>query len=223
MLEVMPDWREAYPGACVGVMAVSGVRNPQRDSALERQKADLEDDLRKMYSGYDRAALKEIPALKVYNDYYKRFRKTYHVLLQLESVIFKGATIPSVSALVETMFMAELEHLLLTAGHDLDQVVLPVRVGVARGDERYVRLNGEELTLKEGDMYIADRDKVLSSIIYGPDRSTRITTDTKRVLFTVYAPHGISSDQVREHLEEIGANVLQFSPEARLEALELVT
>ena len=60
--------------------------------------------------------------IQAYAAYYERFNKTYHVQLQLESVALKGKSIPRVSALVEAMFMAELENLLLTAGHDLDVV-----------------------------------------------------------------------------------------------------
>jgi hypothetical protein len=50
--------------------------------------------------------------IKTYHDYYKRFKKTYHILLQLESIVFKNKSIPKVSSLVEAMFMAELKNLL---------------------------------------------------------------------------------------------------------------
>jgi hypothetical protein len=52
---------------------------------------------------------------------------------ELESVARKGKSIPSRAALVEAMFIAELENLILTAGNDLDVVVPPVP---GRRDER---------------------------------------------------------------------------------------
>jgi hypothetical protein len=36
------------------------------------------------------------------------------------------------------MFMAELQNLILTAGHDLDAVAPPVRVDVTGDEDRYV-------------------------------------------------------------------------------------
>ncbi len=176
MFIVTEVWKTAYPGAAVGVLAMHTVVNPEHHPVLEKQKEELENQLRSRFSSYDRAALKALPTIQAYNTYYKRYKKTYHVQLQLESVVFKGKSIPRVAGLVEAMFMAELKNLLLTAGHDLAAVQMPVGIDVAKGTERYIRLNGQEQELKPGDMMIADAQGVISSVIYGPDRRTQFTT-----------------------------------------------
>jgi len=218
---VSKAWKTAYPGAAVGILAMREVVNPQRHPALDECKEELEKELRSRYAGYDRADLKALPVLEAYNAYYRKFKKTYHVQLQLESVVFKGKSIPAVVALVEAMFVAELKNLLLTAGHDLAAVKEPVGVDVAKGSERYVRLNGQEQQLKPGDMMIADAEAVISSVLYGPDQRTRINPGTKQVLFTVYAPPGIGEEAVHAHLEDIRDNVLLVAPEAQVETLEV--
>lgn len=119
--------------------------------------------------------------------------------------------------------MAELKHLLLTAGHDLDLVRVPIRLDIARGTERYLRLNGEEQELKAGDMFIADAEGILSTVIYGPDQRTRIRPDTRRVLFTVYAPPGIGEEAVIQHLEDMEANVRLIAPGAETELLQVAS
>ncbi len=200
MLTVSEAWKIAYPEASVGVLAIRNVVNPEHHPALESRKAELENDLRARFSAHDRAALKALPTIQAYNAYYKRFKKTYHVLHQIESVALKGQSIPRVATLVEAMFMAELENLLLTAGHDLEAVQMPVRLDVSNGSERYVRLNGQEQVMKAGDMMIADAQGIISSIIYGPDRRTQITSDTRQVLFTVYAPAGIERLRDRRYV-----------------------
>jgi len=58
-------------------------------------------------------------------------------------------------------------------------------------------------------------------VIYGPDQRTRITSDTRQVFFTVYAPAGIGAEAVRQHLHDIQANVVLVSPEAEVESLEV--
>lgn len=64
----------------------------------------------------------ELEVLKAYRAFYKAFGQTYHVQLQLESVVHKGKSLPSVSLLVDANFMAELKTLVLTTGHDADRL-----------------------------------------------------------------------------------------------------
>lgn len=217
MFEVTSAWRTAYPEAQTGVLVMRNVSNPTHHPALESRKAALEKQLRARFSGQDRTAIASHPVLQAYAEYYRQFKKTYHIQLQLESIVLKGKSIPSVAALVEAMFMAEMQDLLLTAGHDLDVVQLPLRLDVATGTERYVLLRGEEQTLKAGDMMISDRESVISSIIYGPDRRTQISAGTRNVIFTAYAPPGIDEQTVAGHLQHIEENVRIFAPEAQLE------
>jgi DNA/RNA-binding domain of Phe-tRNA-synthetase-like protein len=209
-------WRAAYPGAHAGVLVMRGVTNPAQHAGLQARKAALEAQLRQRHAGQERAALAQHPTLLAYAAYYKRFKKTYHVQQQLESVALKARALPNVAALVEAMFIAELQDLLLTAGHDLDALRLPLTLDVARGEETYTLLRGDEQTLKTGDMYIRDGEGVISSILYGPDQRTQITPETQAVFFTVYAPPGIDAQAVEAHLRALEGNVHLISPEAEV-------
>jgi len=221
MFEGTSAWKTAFPEAHVGVLVLRAISNPAHDPVLEKRKAALEEGLRSQFSGQERATIAGHPILQAYNEYYRRFRKTYHIQLQLESIVLKGKSIPSVAALVEAMFMAEMKDLLLTAGHDLDALHLPVRLDVATGTERYTLLREEEQVLKAGDMMISDQKGVISSIVYGPDQRTPITPDTRNVLFTVYAPPGIDEQSVLGHLQAIKENVMIFAPQAQVELLKV--
>jgi DNA/RNA-binding domain of Phe-tRNA-synthetase-like protein len=214
MLLVSEPWRAAYPGASIGLLAMRGVSNPEHHPLLERRKAELEAELRSRYGSLDRSQLKALPTLRVYGAYYRRFGKTYHLQLQLESLAWKGRALPGSAALVEAMFMAELSSLLLTAGHDLDALRGQLSVEVATGEETYATLNGQQQRLKAGDMFIRDQEGVLSSVLYGPDSRTRLTSGTTSVLFTVYVPAGIEAALVDEHLAGIKADVLLLAPGA---------
>ena len=220
MIEVAPAWKLAHPGATIGVLAMHGVENPQQHQELDHKKEDLERELRDQFSSDDRESLRAIPVLAAYDTYYKQFGKTYHVQHQLESVVFKNRAIPKVAALVEAMFMAELKNLMLTAGHDWNAIEEPIRIDVATGTESYIRMNGEEQAVKAGDMMIADETDIVSCIVYGPDRRTRIRPETERVVFTVYAPPGIAEKDVRLHLEDIRKNVTVIAPGATVDSIE---
>lgn len=217
MFSISDAWKETYHGAFVGVLALRGVANPKHLAALDTVKAELEADLRTRYA--DKQELRAQEPLPAYKAYYRRFKKTYHVQMQLESVALKGKPIPSVAALVEAMFVAELKNLLLTAGHDLDAVQGPVKLDVATGDEQYVRINGQDQVLKAGDMFISDAEGILSSVIYGPARHASISPATRGALFTVYAPPGIEEGAVTSHLRDIEAYARLIAPEAETELI----
>ena len=219
MLNLTETWKATYPNAAIGILAMRNVTNPKTCAAFEARKVALETELRERFAGQTRADIKALPAFQAYTAYYKKFKKTYHVQLQLESVALKGKPIPSVAALVETMFMGELKKYLLTAVHDLDVVQPPISINAADGSERYTMMNGKEQTLKVGDMFIADAEGVLSSIIYGPDNRTQVTAETRTVLFTVYAPKGIAADTVQRHLENMRDFVWLIAPESEVAEL----
>ena len=215
-------WHATHPGAVAGILALRGVANPAGHPALDLAKDDLERDLRARLGTLDRDALRAVEPLPAYAAYYKRFGQRYHVALQLESVAQKGKPIPRVAALVEAMFVAELRNLILTAGHDLDALAPPVRLGVGTGAERFTSPAGSETVVKPGDMYMADARGVLSAVITGPAAYARIAPETTAILFAAYAPPGVAPALMASHLADIEANVRLVSPNAVTLASQVV-
>jgi DNA/RNA-binding domain of Phe-tRNA-synthetase-like protein len=221
MITLSEQWITRYPDAHIGILEMQNVSNPADCPLLDVKKKDIESLLRAKFTDGGKPAIRSLPVMQAYKAYYRNFKKSYHVQQQVESIVLKGWSIPSVAPLVESMFMAELKHGLLTAGHDFDVLQPPIVVKVASGSEVYIRLNGQEQMLKTGDMYIADSVGVMSAIIYGPDQRTQITSDTRNVIYTVYAPSGISVSQVEDHLQELRDNVMLVTPDAQVTELHI--
>ncbi len=219
-----PSWRSAHRGACVGLLALSGTDQLAADGArLAERGAALAAELRQRFAAKSRADLfAELPALAAYAAYYRRFKKTYHVLLQLESVVFKGRDIGGGLPLVTAAFIAELRSQLLTATHDLDAVHQPLRLLAAGGDERYTALNGEQVQAKAGDMLMADAGGPICTVIAGQSRESSVRPETRRALFVVYAPPGIAPGEVEQHLAAIESLIQLFAPDAQREDRRLV-
>jgi DNA/RNA-binding domain of Phe-tRNA-synthetase-like protein len=219
MITVSDRWQNEEPGASVGLLSVQNAPNVSDHPALKTAREALEQDLRNRFGEMDRGTLRDLPGFSAYDTFYRRFRKTYHVQLQLESIVFKGRSINSPSALVCAMFMAELDTGLLTAAHDLELVDLPLIADIARGEETYLRLDGTEQVLKPGDMYISDQQGVISSVIYGPDQRTQIKPATQQVVYTTYGPVGITKTQVQDQLEILEEYIRLFAPQLKREVL----
>jgi len=215
MFMVSERWANAYPDAMVAVLVVRQATNVREHPELEGRKRALEAELASRFSNPD--DIKASKAIQAYTAYYKRFEKTYHLAQQLKTVAVKRRRLPTVSGLVDVMFVAEMTHLLLTAGHDLAAVVPPVRLDIGTGAEEYVKMNEEPQVAKAGDMMVVDGRGILSTVIHGPDYRSRITERTSDVLYVVYAPDGITRDDVCGHLRDIKENILLFSPSALIE------
>jgi len=207
------------PQASVGLLVLKGAPNLSDHAELKITKGKLEQELRDRFGNMDRKSLREEPVMAAYDAFYRQFRKSYHVQLQLESVVFKGKPIFSPTALVASMFMAELKTGLLTAAHDFSLLQLPLLADIAEGGETYQRLDGSQQELKPGDLYIKDQQGILSSVIYGPDQRTQIQSDTSQAAFTTYGPPGISPAQIEEQLEILEGYVRLFAPDAKRDLL----
>jgi DNA/RNA-binding domain of Phe-tRNA-synthetase-like protein len=222
MIKKTARWIHEQPEAKIGILALNNVPNLSNHPNLDLAMKDLEKKLRIQYGALDRKALKEQVVFKAYDDFYRAFKKTYHVQLQFESVVFKGKDIFSPSALVACMFMAELQTGLLTAAHDLTAIEGHLLGDVASGDETYQRLDGSKQQLKAGDLFIKDNQGILSSVIYGPDKRTQIGLNTDQAIYTTYGPPGILVGQIQAQLELLEDYVRIFSPQLKRVILEVI-
>src|SRR5262245_56715413 len=115
-ISVTDGWRAAHPGAAIGLLEVSGIRAADGPARLGERKRTTEARQRERYRGLTRQDIASLPVRSAYVRYYKRFGKTYHVQLQVESIVSKGKSLPDVTPLVDAIFVAEVDTLVLTAG-----------------------------------------------------------------------------------------------------------
>jgi len=219
---VTDTWRETHPGGIIGLLEISGVDNTQPASALELKKRAVEGRLRENYADFSRNNFLNLPVMGAYHRYYRKFGYTYHVLLQLESVALKGKSLPNVSPLVDANFAAELETLILTAGHDVAKLTSPVLIDVAREGDEITQMNGKRKDVPVGDMLMRDAGGVSCTILRGQDSRSPILKDTMHVLYVAYAPEGVTEEQVKAQLDAIEQYVRIFSPACILEQSELI-
>jgi len=223
VISATEEWRTAHPGATIGLLELSGLENTRSSSRLSERKREIEADLRERYKGFTRQDFLALPVMAEYDRYYTRFNKTYHVQLQLESIVLKGKRLPDVSPAVDANFMAELETLILTASHDSQKVRGPIVIDVSREGEQMTQMNGAPKAIRSGDMIMRDADGICCSIIYGQDARSPISPETSRVLYVAYAPAGVAADAVERQLRGIEENLRLFSADVVVEQHRLLT
>jgi len=213
-VKLSENMREEYSDIKIGILEVRSVINKRGDPRLEEEKRRLEAFIRKNYSD-----VKNLEVIKSYNRFFKKYGKTYPILYQIQSIL-SGRRLPSISAVVEAMFMAELKNMFLTAGHDLDSLKGSLETKLTKGTEKYVKINGKEQRLKAGDIVTTDAVGIISSVIYGPDHRTRVTENTRNHLFFSYFPYGEDDINIKRHFRNILENIRIFS-DKELESEEI--
>jgi len=223
LISATQDWRAVHPGAAIGLLELSGLENNRPAPQLNALKREVETSLRERCRGFTRQDFLALPVMAAYQRYYKNFKKTYHVQLQVESIVLKGKNLPDVSPLVDANFLAEVETWVLTAGHDVDRLVPPVTLDVSREGDHIVQLNGEARPIRAGDMVMRDTGGVSCSILYGQDNRSPITPRTTHTLYVAYAPPGVPLVSVEDQFQKIEAYIRLFSPQAVVENRHILT
>jgi DNA/RNA-binding domain of Phe-tRNA-synthetase-like protein len=222
-ISVSDEWRTAHPGAIIGLLELSGLESSGSSARLNERKREIEAGLRERYRGYTRQDFLALPAMAAYDRYYTRFNKTYHVQLQLESIVLKGKRLPDVSPAVDANFMAEVETLILTAGHDSRKLRGPILIDVSRDGEQMTQMNGAPKAIRAGDMVMRDAGGISCSIIYGQDARSPISRETSGALYVAYAPPGVTAGMVESQLRGIEENLRLFSPDVAVEQRRLLS
>ena len=179
---------------------------------MDNRKRETEANLRERYQRFTRQDFLALPVMSAYERYYKRFDKTYHILLQVESIVLKGKNLPNVLPLVDANFIAEVETLVLTAGHDVAKLREPITIDVSREGNQMTQMSGASKIIRAGDMIMRDADGISCSIIYGQDNRSPISATTSHVLYVAYAPAGVPEEAVDAQLQKIEENIRLFSP-----------
>lgn len=216
------EWSAAHPGAIIGLLEIAGVENTLSSPQLTQRKRQIEARLRKDYAGFSRQDFLTLPVMAAYQKYYRRFDKTYHVLLQVESIVLKAKNLPDVSPLVDANFAAEVNTFVATAGHDVAKLEQSVLIDVSHLGDEITPMSGATKLIRAGDMVMRDRHGIRCSILYGQDNLSPITPETRHVLYVAYAPTGVPVPAVEAQLQQIEQNIRLFAPLVRTEQRRLL-
>jgi DNA/RNA-binding domain of Phe-tRNA-synthetase-like protein len=216
MLEIAVSnaWKHTHPAAMIGLLELAQVENARGSSALESYKREVEEQLRTAHRGFSRSAFRAHPVLSAYHQYYKRFKKTYHVLLQIESIALRQKRLPTISPLVDANFIAEMQTFVLTAGHDVARLREPVSIDISREGDSITQMSGETRAMRQGDMVMRDAKGICCSIIYGQDNRSPISPATDHVLYVSYGPPGVPPEALSRQLQQVEEHVRLVSPSA---------
>jgi len=213
LIDLTPAFRREYPDGLFGALIVRACPNRARGVALDALKRAVEARLRERFT---LESIEADPVARAYAAHFRRHGTRYPVVHQARTIL-QGRSIESPSALVEAMFTAEVDSLILTSGHDLDALQGPLWVDVARDDEVYTKINGKPQALRAGDMVVRDSAGMIACVVYGPDQRTRLRLESDAALFGAWCPVDVAPAVVDAHLGALARLLRVEWPEATVD------
>ena len=167
--------------------------------------------LREKYADYDRKALF---GENVYFRFFKKFKKTYPVMMQLESFLLKGRPFPMENPVTAIPFLVELETQILSGTHDVDDVHGTVRLIAGTEKAPFAGMRGEEVHTYPGDFCARDNDGIIFSMIAGADARTCAKPGSRHVFYPVFGVAGQPAGEIAAVLDRLEEYVRVLAPEA---------
>ena len=169
--------------------------------------------LREQYREYVRA---DVFGQNPYFRYFRKFKKTYPVMMQFESVLLKGREFPRWNAVTAVPFLAELETHVLTGTHDVEQLLGPAELYLAQAKEPFVGLRGDLVHTYPGDLCARDEGGIIFSMIAGADARTCARQTSRHVFYPVFGVPGQDPAALRPMQERLAEYARILAPDAEV-------
>jgi len=167
------------------------------------------------YPTYERKAVfGENPYVR----FFKKFKKTYPVMMQFESVLLKGKPFPDFNPIAEVPFLMELVTHVLSGGHDAEQIKGPVTLFLGVDKEEFPGLRGVPFHTYPGDFCGRDEEGIIFSLIAGADARTCARLNSRHVLYPVFGTPDLSDDIIQHAMDVLIRYIRILAPDARIDS-----
>lgn len=170
--------------------------------------------LRESYADYDRKA---VFGDNPYVRFFKKFKKTYPVMMQFESILLKGRPFPEFNPVTEVAFLMEIMTHLLSGTHDADQIQGNVALFSGTRKEEFPGMRGTPFHTYPGDFCGRDGEGIIFSLIAGADERTCARQDSRHVVYPVFGTPELPLDVIKTGVDTLMRYIGILAPDARIE------
>lgn len=186
-------YRNAYPGLAFGLTLITGCQNPFNPPGFDEFKRKQLRLMRK------KETLARITGrIEAYERFFRSFGYECPLTKHLKRTSQSG--FPRYNLMIDTHFMAEMCAGILVAVTDYDCFKGALLLDLAREGEVCRGLGRREFLLKDREVVLRDEEDVVCVLCQGADEKTRVSENTRRVLFYAYAVPGVDKESIQEGL-----------------------
>jgi DNA/RNA-binding domain of Phe-tRNA-synthetase-like protein len=194
---------DLYPGLAFGMALISGCQNPLNPPGFDEYRRKHLRLMRK------KETLARISGrIEAYERFFRSFGYECPLPKHLKRTNQSG--FPRYNLMIDTHFMAEMCAGILVAAADYDCFKGALLLDLAREGEVCRGLGRREFQLKDREIVLRDEEDVVCVLCQGADEKTRISENTRRVLFYAYAVPGVEKEPIQEGLALAAETMARF-------------
>ncbi len=212
------------PPVFVSVGKVSGVNVERTEEKTMRLFYRVLEDIRKSYSLEN---LKDDDVVRAYRDFYWKIGiDPTKQRPSSEALVRRGlkGKIPIINNVVDAGNIASMETLIPIGLYDIDSIEGELEIRLVRGEEVFEPIGGKIEKLRENQIVLADRSKILHVYPYRDSKVTMIRDTTENVLIIACGVPGVEEERVlnacrkaSEYIVELaGGDVSKCNGECRI-------
>lgn len=173
-------------------------------AAFEKLRDETLDEIRREGETYDREVrFRNDP----YFRYFRKFKKTYPVMMQIESFLLKGRPFPDGEYINAVAFLTELGTGKLLGTHDMDRTIGDVVLYQETEKTPFTGMINPDCHSYPGDATGRDDGGIIISMIAGADDRTCIHEDTKHVIYIMFS----YPDMTREEMDDTAEHIIKYA------------
>ncbi|MBQ6582652.1 MAG: hypothetical protein IJH77_02360, partial [Mogibacterium sp.] len=152
-----------------------------------------------------------------YFRYFRKFKKSYPVMMQVESFLLKGRPFPEAEWINSVAFLTELKTHQLLGTHDVDRIVGDLVFYNETAKTPFVGMINPDSHSYPGDITGRDDEGIIISLIAGADARTCIHDDTTHVIYLFFGVHETSAEVLEETARQAEVYVRALAPTAKIQ------
>jgi DNA/RNA-binding domain of Phe-tRNA-synthetase-like protein len=200
---ISETYRNTYPGLAFGLALITACQNPVNPPGFDEYKRKHLRLMRK------KETLTRISGrIEAYERFFRSFGYECPLTKHLKRTIQSG--FPRYNLMIDTHFMAEMCAGILVAVTDYDFFEGAIRLDVAEEGEICRGLGKRAFTTKSSEIVLRDEKDIVCVLCLGADEKTRVSGNTRRVLFYAYAVPGVDKEPIQEGLLLAAETMIRF-------------
>jgi len=204
---------QKFPELAIGVVIANDIDNRQGG---EPASVFLREQVDAVRSAWFPDRLETEPRIASWREAYRAFgakpRKHRSSVENMIQTILDGAAFPSINKAVDAYNGISLKHCVPMGGDDLDRVVGDIVLTFARGDERFIPLNGtDSMPPKPGEVIYRDAEDVLCRRWNWREcDKSKMTVESRNLCLVVEGLPPLSREEVGRISAELGEAIERF-------------
>ena len=169
--------------------------------------------LKEKYADYDRKAVwGENPYVR----FFKKFKKTFPVMLQFESAVLKDRPFPAFNPIAEVAFLLEITACVLSGAHDISCIDGDLTLYLATEKEDFEGIR-ETLHTYPNDFCARDNNGIIFSLIAGTDKRTSAKPDSTKVMYPLFGTPDMDTAVMETAFTTLKRYIHTLAPDAQTE------